>query len=151
MNILSARHHHRAAGFTLVEMLAVLSVAGVLSSVAYPSFQGQLQKARRSDALVSLTIAQSAQERWRANNCSYGSLADIGVAAVSVSRHYAIELVDSSTDGHALRVNAAGSQRGDTQCATMTLRVAGANTVYSSGPDADTVNSAADNRRCWAL
>jgi hypothetical protein len=73
------------------------------------------------------------------------------VASVSVSRHYAIELVDSASDGYALRAHATGSQRGDTLCATMTLRVAGANTIYSSGPDGDTVNSAADNRRCWAL
>ena len=30
----------RQAGFTFVELLAAVSVAGVLSSIAWPSFQG---------------------------------------------------------------------------------------------------------------
>ena len=66
-------------GFTLIEILIALSMAGVLSSVAVPTFQGHLQKARRTDALVTMMQVQLAQSRWRANGSGYASLAQIGV------------------------------------------------------------------------
>ena len=62
-------------GFTMVEILITLSMAGVLSSVALPTVQGHLQKARRADVLVSMMQVQLAQSRWRANGTSYGTLA----------------------------------------------------------------------------
>ena len=64
------------AGFTLIELMIATSVSGVLSSIAYPSFSGALQKVRRTDALVAMMQVQQAQERWRANNSRYGTLAN---------------------------------------------------------------------------
>ena len=60
----------RARGFTLIETMVTVAIAGVLSSVAYPSLEGQVLRARRTDALVALMQAQLAQERFRANNAS---------------------------------------------------------------------------------
>ena len=48
----SARRVRCSAGFTLIETMVTIGIAGVLSSVAYPSIEGQLMRARRSDALV---------------------------------------------------------------------------------------------------
>ena len=79
----SARRVRGNAGFTLIETMVTIGIAGVLSSVAYPSLEGQVMRARRSDALVALMQAQFAQERFRANNASYGSLADAGVRPTS--------------------------------------------------------------------
>ena len=42
-----------ARGFTLVELLAAVSIAGVLSSIAWPSFEGSLQRARRAEDRAS--------------------------------------------------------------------------------------------------
>ena len=71
--------HRAGRGFTLIEMLLAISVAGLLSGIAYPSFQGVLHQVRRADAYVALLQAQAAQERWRANHREYGaSLAEIG-------------------------------------------------------------------------
>ena len=147
----AARSRKPARGFTLIELMLVMAVAGVLSGVAYPSFMGQLQKIRRSDALVSLIQVQAAQERWRSNNPSYGSLAEIVVAPTSGSGHYALQLTAHSENGYEVLATAQGVQSNDTQCRTMRLRIEGGNLVQSSGPDVVTDNASVANRQCWSL
>jgi type IV pilus assembly protein PilE len=138
-----------ARGFTLVEILIALSMAGVLSSVAVPTFQGHLQKARRADALVTMMQVQLAQSRWRANDMHYATLAQIGVGSVSSARHYTLALVSDNDDHYEVRAAATGAQAGDTACRNMVLRVSGANVVQASGPDASVANPTALNRKCW--
>ena len=136
-------------GFTLVEMLIAVGIAAVLSGLAYPSLEGQLLRARRSDALVSLMQAQLAQERHRANHRSYGDLAAIGVRPRSLSGHYAIEVAASAADGYELVATATGRQAHDATCRTLRLVVAGGSVVFASGPNAAASNAAAVNRTCW--
>lgn len=138
-------------GFTLIEMLITVTIAGILSSVALPSFEGLLQRARRSDVLVSMVQIQSAQERFRSNGSSYGSLSSIGVAARSTSGHYAMEMTSFDAQGYEVLAVATGAQARDTACSKMKLTVIGANLVYASGPDASVANPADVNRRCWSL
>ena len=136
-------------GFTLVETLIAVGVAGVLSGIAYPSLESQVMRARRSDALASLMQAQLAQERHRANHRSYGDSAAVGVPPTSLSGHYAIEVAASAVDGYELDATASGRQAHDTICRTLRLVVAGGSVVYASGPDAAASNAAAVNRKCW--
>lgn len=143
--------HRRQTGFTFVELLAAMSVAGVLSGLAWPSFQGALQKSRRADALVALTQAQIAQERWRFNQRSYGSLAQIGLAATTSGGHYTLVVAEADADRYVLQARAAGVQAGDRDCRVLRLTVDGAMLTRRSGPDEAATNDAAANRRCWAL
>lgn len=145
------KHHpsSRAAGFTLVEMLVAVGVAGILSSVAYPSFTDQVHRARRSDALVALMQAQGAQERWRANHRDYGSLAEIGMPAASPAGHYRLAVVEADDEHFVLQASATGGQARDTMCRHLRLTMDGATLRYASGADTDAANSATANRRCW--
>ena len=136
-------------GFTLVETLIAVGIAAILSGIAYPSLEGQLLRARRSDALVSLMQAQLAQERHRGNHRSYGDRAAIGVRPTSLSGHYAIDVAASAADGYELVATATGRQAHDASCRTLRLVVAGGSVVYASGPDAAASNAATVNRRCW--
>ena len=141
----------RCGGFTTLELLVAVSISAVLSSVAYPSFKDQIAKAHRADAIAALTTAQMAQERWRANQTTYGSLGDIGVAAVSSAGHYSLQVASNTSTGYEILAIARGAQVQDAQCRNLRLAVAGANFVYASGPDASVANPAPVNRRCWSL
>ena len=143
--------HRKACGFTLIELMITVSVAGVLSSVAYPSFMGQVQKVRRTDAVVAMMQVQWAQERWRSNNAAYGSLADIGMNATSPAGYYTLQVSGSGSSGYDVTATATGAQARDASCAHLKLSMQGANPVYSSGPDAGMGNPPATNRQCWSL
>jgi type IV pilus assembly protein PilE len=124
-------------GFTLIELMIVVAIAGILAAVAYPSFMDQVRKARRSDAIDVVSRVQQAQERWRADNPAYATLAALGIAAASPSGYYTI----ASTPGaNAAAVNsytvtatavAGKSQANDAGCATLTLTVAGGTPSYT--------------------
>jgi type IV pilus assembly protein PilE len=139
----------RQAGFTLIELLAGVSIVGVLSSIAYPSFETQVQKARRSDVLVSMMKLQMAEERWRANSASYGSAAQVGVATTSASGYYTIEVSAQSADGYVALASAVGTQTRDAACRYMKITLDGAAVTQASGPDTSVANAADVNRRCW--
>lgn len=140
----------RARGFTLIESMVAVAVAGVLSSLAYPNLEAQILRARRTDALVALMQAQLAQERYRAHHTGYASLADAGVRATSPAGHYRLEVVSSSADGFDLLASATAGQARDARCRHLRLALVDASLVYASGSDATTGNDAAANRACWS-
>ena len=80
MNLNRQRH----AGFTLIEMMCAVAVAGVLSSVAYPGFTKVLHKARRSDAHVALT--RSVGRAVRLRNADVAALVVDGALGATRSR-----------------------------------------------------------------
>jgi len=146
----AARRAHRSAGFTLIDTMVTIGIAGVLSSVAYPSLEGQVMRARRTDALVALMQAQLAQERFRANNASYGSLADAGVRPTSPAGHYRIAVVSSDAAGFELLASAVAGQARDTRRRHLRLALADATLTYALGSDATTANGVEVNRACWS-
>jgi len=139
------------AGFTLIETMCAIAVAGVLSSVAYPTFSKALHKGRRSDAHVALMTLQMAQERYRSDHMSYGSVAEIGMPAVSPAKHYTLS-VDTITDsGFKAQAVASGPQAADIRCRHLQITVDGLNVTQQSGADASVANTAEENKRCWGL
>jgi type IV pilus assembly protein PilE len=79
-------------GITLVELLAVIVIVGILAAVAIPSYTGYMTRARRADAKTALEQVRAAQEMWRAERGSYGTLAQIqntmGAPPTSISSYY---------------------------------------------------------------
>ena len=147
-NISTAR---KSAGFTLVELMCVVAVTGIVSTVALPSFQSAFHKARRSDARVALWQVQLAQERYRADHQNYGALNELGVAGASPSRQYAISIVASNDAGFTAQAFAVGAQASDATCRYMQIVSDGLNTTHRSGPDADASNDNSKNKQCWGI
>ena len=71
----------RHAGFTLIEALMVLAVLGILAAVAYPSYQRQMVKTRRTEAQLALLETMQRQEQYRALHHSYAAFSSASAAA----------------------------------------------------------------------
>ncbi|CAM3450683.1 type IV pilin protein [Parendozoicomonas haliclonae] len=58
-------------GFSLVELMIVVAIIGILSAVAYPSYQNYVTRNACEDARGTLLAAASALERYRSENRGY--------------------------------------------------------------------------------
>ncbi|MBL8330163.1 MAG: prepilin-type N-terminal cleavage/methylation domain-containing protein [Rubrivivax sp.] len=142
----------RRRGFTLIELLIALVLAGILASIALPSFFDTVRKGRRSDAFAALTLLQQAQERWRASNAAYSTdLTALGVTAVTASGHYAVSVSAADATSYTLRAVARGSQAQDKNCSTMALRTANGAVQYGSAcSTCELAVPLTDPSRCWS-
>lgn len=74
LHSLHARPSHvsqEQAGFTLIEVMITVAIAGILVAIAYPSYQQFLVDSRRTDAQNALLSFATTMERYRSDNNSY--------------------------------------------------------------------------------
>lgn len=122
-------------GFTLIELMIAVAVIGILAAIAYPSYTSYVMKARRSDAKAGLLSLQLAQEKYRANNPTYGDLTDIGLSASSPDGHYTIGVTLANNDTtYTATAAPTGVQAGD-KCGTFQITNAGVKSVTGTATD----------------
>jgi len=69
-------------GITLIELMIVVVIVAIIVSIAYPSYQEQIRKTRRSDAQSALMDAAARMERFYTQYGRYTStIADAGIVA----------------------------------------------------------------------
>ena len=108
----------RTGGFTLIELMIVVAIIGILAAIAIPSYQEYIIKSRRIEATSTLTQIQLAEEKYRGNNLSYGTLLQLGLAPAS---SYYTFSVTSSGDTYTLAATAIGNQASDPVCANLSI------------------------------
>lgn len=123
-----------AKGFSLIELLVVITVVALLTTLAYPSYTGFVRKAKRSQAQATMLDWANQQEVWRADHPAYS--ADIKPADTD---RYVYTIV-ANANTFTLTATAIGQQVGDKEkgvnCASLTLLHDG-----SQGP--------AGHQKCW--
>ena len=114
-----------ARGFTLLECLIVVAIAGVLAGLALPSLRGHQLRAARLDGVQALTRVQMEQEKYRGLHGLYaGELQALrGVMPLSPQGRYAVALETAGPDGYRAWATAIGMQSRDTECPALTLAV----------------------------
>jgi type IV pilus assembly protein PilE len=68
--VVSAR---RVRGFSLIELMSVLVIIGVLTAVAWPSYQNYVLRSNRAAAQTFMMTIASRQEQYLLTNRSYSS------------------------------------------------------------------------------
>ncbi|RTL39051.1 MAG: prepilin-type N-terminal cleavage/methylation domain-containing protein [Burkholderiales bacterium] len=148
-------------GFTLVELMVALAIAGILAAIAYPAYVKQMQKGRRADAIAALTVIMQAQERYRSNVANYASaFADLQMTTASLAQlapHYQFALsgvgpqAGFSTGFQVTASVVAGSpQASDLTCKTLTVTLLGANPTYAATGDPNNTGTDIDtSSQCW--
>jgi type IV pilus assembly protein PilE len=119
--------------------MIVVAVVAILAAIALPSYWGSVRKTRRSDAMAAMNSVQLAEEKYRANNTTYGTMANLALSTTSEGGYYTIAVASNTATGYTVTaVPVVGkSQVADTGCnaasgaTTMTLVQAGANTTYT--------------------
>ena len=123
-------------GFTLIELMIVVAIVAIITAIALPSYQNYARKGRRADGLDALLFYQAQQEKWRASNVDYATLAELNCAAPCMSDRgfYTITVTaggDGNATGYQLQAVGTAVQNGDTEdgvpCTTLVLTVNAAN------------------------
>jgi type IV pilus assembly protein PilE len=93
-------------GFTLIELMIVVTIIGILAAIAYPAYQDYVLRAKRSDAMNALAAIRIAQEQHRANNTQFSSSETINGTDYSTSPEGYWTIAVSSADGSSFVVTA---------------------------------------------
>ena len=117
-------------GFTIIEALISVIIIGILTVLTVPSFMGVLRESRRTDGTSTLINMQFEQEKFRSNNTTYGTLANIwGGVTSSPNGHYTLAVSNLSATTYTLTATAQNDQANDdeggTSCATLQIVVNG--------------------------
>lgn len=131
----------RAQGFSLIEVLVVVGVVALLATLAYPAYQDQVMKARRSTAKSALADAGSRQEQFFLNNKTYTTTVGAGglnLATTTDGGFYTLS-VDAATGACPIdrcwRMRAAPEPaQADDRCGTLTISSDGARTPAECWP-----------------
>lgn len=123
------------AGFTLLEMVITVAIIGILAAIAYPIYQGFVERSRRSDAITTLQDIAQQQERWYTQNNEYDEGGNIQVAGascgadgicVSEQGFYTITITLTNSDQvFTATADTTGIQDNDADCAQFTINSMG--------------------------
>jgi len=141
------------SGVTLLELLTVIVIIGVLTSVAIPSYRRYTMRAQRSDATAALLRIAAAQEKFYLQNNTYtttigaGGL-NLGSTTNSERGWYSLTIAAPAgltigTGYLATATAIAGqAQATDTECQSFTVRETGERGAATSG-------GASNTPTCW--
>jgi len=122
-----------ARGFTLIELMIVISVVAILTTIAVTSYRAYVLRASRTEARMALLSIQVAQEKFFLQNNTYTTNVTalpptgLGVSSPTPNGFYTIAVAGdpNSTNNIATSflatATATGTQTQDTSCLTLTI------------------------------
>lgn len=152
-NPLSYSGRSASHGFTLIELMITIAILAILVAIVVPSYNAQVRKGSRSDAITGLTRAAQDLERCRSDTLAYNhaNCTDYTGGILTDRELYTITAadIDGAADQNAqdftLRADpvAGTSQANDDRCAVFTLDHTGLRFARHADGATDTTEE------CW--
>lgn len=133
---------HPSKGFSLIEVLITISLAGILTLCCIPLYSHHVARAHRHDAQLTLIKLSIALEEYHTAHFTYvGATLDIlGFPKWSGAAYYQLKLDDLTQNSYRLSAQPIGRQESeDASCGALGLN--NFNERYHSGP--------APSNECW--
>jgi type IV pilus assembly protein PilE len=126
----------KTKGFSLIELMIVIVIVSILATIAIPSYNEQVAKSRRAEAMRGLGDLQLRQERWRSNHTTYGTYVELGSPTVD---NYTLTVTGVSGLGYTLTATRTARQTGD-RCGNFIMTVASGVATKSLASGSNTSN-----------
>lgn len=134
-------------GFTLIELMIVILIVGILVTIAYPSYQEHVARARRADGQTALLDLASRLERYYSEQNTYqtatigtGNGTDVLDTTTSPEGWYALSITNQTATAYSIQATPQNAQASDALCLNLT---------YNSLGQKGFSSAAGSLERCW--
>jgi type IV pilus assembly protein PilE len=133
----SAVGARRARGFSLIELMIVIVIVGVLSAIAWPSYQDYVRRGNRSAAQSFMLTIANRQEQYLLTNRSYAATtAALNLTApTETSGRYTFSITLPTPTSYTITATAIGNQVVPNKFGDLTLGSDGTKTSPARPPD----------------
>jgi type IV pilus assembly protein PilE len=147
--MLPGRSHRAPRGMSLIEIMIAVAIVGILSAIAYPSYQAYVRRGARTEAKSALSAAAQNLEkcytrfgRYDAAGCTTFNTINNGGGLISETGRYLVTFIAGSVtrDTYTLVATVQQGFPADAECGTLSLTESGAR---ARG------NLATPLNRCW--
>ena len=135
--------HASVKGYTLIELMIVVTIVAILGAIAYPSYTNYVLRGKRAEGRAFLMDVAARQERLYsdcnkyaaatggANNCAGSGVVKAG--STSESGHYTLGInIPDAPDNQQFTLSA-NPNFDDDECNVLTLSQAGARGITGTG------------------
>ena len=130
----------KTRGFTLIELMIVISILAILVTVGYPSYMEHVKKSRRAEGMGQLLELANRMERYYSDQGTYPTSISEVYGATTDGGFYTLSIVNANNVSFTVSAAPTSLGRQDTdKCATFTLTSLGQKSVTDN-----TLNS-----HCW--